>query len=86
MSESIEPLTTSPWLGQRALGAGDPGANSPAVPDGKGLLLYGGNLRFVCSDRRRERMRWWVYGNDAWLKEGEEHTETLSLQLVPGGR
>jgi len=55
-----------------------------SVPDRQGVFFSGPNLRHVCWGPRGKRLYCFLYGNDAWLKEGEEHTETLSLHPING--
>ena len=55
-----------------------------SVPDRTGVLFSGSNLHHVCWGQRRGRVHCYLYGSDAWLKEGEEHSETFSFRPIDG--
>jgi len=55
-----------------------------SLKDRRGLLFSGDNLRYIRTHERTDLTSCYLYGNDVWLTEGEEYTETITLQLLPG--
>ena len=55
-----------------------------SVPDGKGVLFSGDNLRYLSWGQRRDRIFCYLYGNDAYLEDGETLSQTLALRPIDG--